>query len=263
MKNPKGYHLVNKVIVIGAGIAGLASALRLRAKGYEVAVFEANAYAGGKLHAFETKGYRFDYGPSLFTMPHYVEELFELYEESPKSHFDYYRKDTICNYFWEDGTTFSADADRAIFIQSAAKTFSESPRHLAKYLANSEKKYERTADLFLTQSLHKSKTYLSKEAIKGVLAMPYLDLHRNLNRVNEAYFTNPKLVQLFNRYATYNGSDPYSTPGIMSLIPQLEMKYGTYYPKGGMHAISQSLYKLAVEKGVTFKFNEQIGRAHV
>ena len=66
---------MKKAIVIGSGIAGLASALRLRAKGYDVDVFEANDYAGGKLHAFESRGYRFDYGPSLFTMPQYVEEL--------------------------------------------------------------------------------------------------------------------------------------------------------------------------------------------
>ena len=86
---------MKKAIVIGTGIAGLASALRLRAKGYQVQVFEANAYAGGKLHAFETKGYHFDYGPSLFTMPHYVDELFHLLGEDPRNHFNYQREETI------------------------------------------------------------------------------------------------------------------------------------------------------------------------
>ncbi|NQZ77404.1 MAG: phytoene desaturase, partial [Ekhidna sp.] len=81
--------------------------------------------------------------------------------------------------------------------------------------------------------------------------------------VNERYFNNPKLVQLFNRYATYNGSNPYSTPGIMSLIPQLEMQFGTFYPKGGMHQITMSLYKLAIEEGVTFSFENPVEKVCV
>ena len=68
-----------KVVIIGAGIAGIATAIRLTAKGYKVEVFEANDYPGGKLSAFSLEQYRFDAGPSLFTMPHYVDELFELF----------------------------------------------------------------------------------------------------------------------------------------------------------------------------------------
>ncbi|MEP1854532.1 1-hydroxycarotenoid 3,4-desaturase CrtD, partial [Nonlabens ulvanivorans] len=69
---------------------------------------------------------------------------------------------------------------------------------------------------------------------------------------------NPKLTQLFNRYATYNGSSPYQTPGIMSMIPHLEMGIGTYYPQNGMHRISQSLYELAVKVGIEFRFRESV-----
>ncbi|MEM6644392.1 MAG: 1-hydroxycarotenoid 3,4-desaturase CrtD [Bacteroidota bacterium] len=249
---------MKKVIVIGAGIAGLASALRLRAKGYDVSVFESNSYAGGKLHALESKGYRFDYGPSLFTMPHFVNELFELHNEDPKSRFNYSQKDIICNYFWDDGTRFSAPADRAVFVQEAAEVFSEPKSHLNKYLADSKKKYDLTAGLFLEKSLHKSSTYLSTTALKSVLQSGGLSLTKTLNEVNQKHFDHPKLVQLFNRYATYNGSDPYVTPGIMSLIPHLEMQFGTFYPKGGMHEISQSLYRLAVDKGVAFHFNATV-----
>ena len=245
-------------IVIGSGIAGLASALRLKAKGYHVVVFEANAYAGGKLHAFERNGYRFDYGPSLFTMPHFVNELYELSKEDPRDHFSYEQKTTICNYFWDDGTSFVADADRNHFIDQASVVFNEPRDALEKYLRNSAKKYELTADLFLEKSLHKASTYLSKKALKGMLSMSHLDLNTSLNAVNEKYFENPKLVQLFNRYATYNGSNPYATPGIMSSIPQLEMNFGTYYPKGGMHSISQGLYRLAEKKGVIFHFGKRV-----
>ena len=74
-----------KVIIVGSGIAGIATSIRLAKKGYEVTVFEANAYPGGKLSAFNLGAYRFDAGPSLFTMPQFVEELFELFDEANKA----------------------------------------------------------------------------------------------------------------------------------------------------------------------------------
>ena len=100
-----------KAIVIGAGIAGLASAIRLANKGYKVDVFESNSYPGGKLTEVKLGAYRFDAGPSLFTMPNLVDELFELSGRKAKDHFEYSRLDEICRYFYEDGTSFIAHAD--------------------------------------------------------------------------------------------------------------------------------------------------------
>ncbi|MEM6963539.1 MAG: FAD-dependent oxidoreductase, partial [Bacteroidota bacterium] len=93
---------MKKAVVIGAGIAGIAASIRLRKKGYEVDVFEANDYPGGKLTSFTKDGFRFDAGPSLFTMPHLVEELFELYELNPAEYYPYKKKEVVFNYFWED-----------------------------------------------------------------------------------------------------------------------------------------------------------------
>ena len=250
-------------LVIGAGIGGLAAALRLRKKGYDVTIYEANPYAGGKLHAIQLDNYRFDLGPSLFTMPHLVNELFTLFNKTPEDHFRYKQKEVICNYFWDDGTRFSALAQPAEFAKQAAETFGESEREILGYLENSKKKYDLTAPLFLERSLHKINTYLSTATLKALSALQHLDLSRSLNSVNEKYFNNPKLVQLFNRYATYNGSSPYITPGIMSMIPHLEMYHGTYLPHGGMHEISQSLYRLALEVGVKFHFNQKVSSIKV
>jgi phytoene desaturase len=252
-----------KALVIGAGIGGIASALRLRKKGYEVTVVESNPYAGGKLHAMEQDGYRFDLGPSLFTMPHFVDELFELFHKQPTDYFSYHRKKIICTYFWEDGHEFSATSDLDVFIKQASISFAEPAVNIEKYLKRNKKKYELTASLFLEKSLHKASTYLSKQTLKSILSVASLDIDSSLNSTNEAHFKNPKLVQLFNRYATYNGSTPYKTPGIMSMIPHLEMHYGTFFPEGGMHQISQSLYQLALDQGVIFKFNETIERITV
>ncbi len=249
---------MSKAIVVGAGIAGIAAALRLRKKGYEVEVFESNSYAGGKIHAFEKDGFRFDVGPSLFTMPHFVDDLFTLFEIDPREHFNYKLKENICNYFWEDGSSFSVHKDRKKFILDASELFDVKPENLQKYLENAADKYDLTSGIFLEKSLHKPGTYFSVETLKALMSMYKLHINQNLNGVNETYFKDPRLVQLFNRYATYNGSSPYRTPGIMSMIPHLEMHYGTFYPAGGMHQISQSLFKLAEQQGIEFHFNEGV-----
>lgn len=249
---------VKKVAVIGAGIAGISAAIRLQSKGYKVSVFEANNYPGGKLTAFEGKGYRFDMGPSLFTMPQFVEELFEITGRNSKDYFDYIRKDVVCNYFFEDGTTFTAHAKPEDFAAEAEAVFNVDKKVVLDYFERSKTKYDLTAGLFLEKSLHQFSTYLNSQTIKAIFNLSVLDINSTLNEVNEKLIKEPKLVQLFNRFATYNGSSPYLTPGIMSMIPHLEQHFGTYFPKGGMHQITMSLYNLAKELGVEFNFESKV-----
>lgn len=246
------------IAIVGAGIAGLAVAIRLQAMGNHVVVFEANDYPGGKLTAFSEKGYRFDMGPSLFTMPQYVEELFVVAKQPMEKYFSYKRKSIICNYFYEDGTTFSALANISDFAKSAAKVFGVEEQSLINYFERSKKKYDITASLFLEKSLHKLSTYFSKDVIKAVFNIASLDINTSMADYNAHSFNNKKLVQFFNRFATYNGSNPYQTPGIMSMIPHLEQYYGTYFPKGGMHQITLSLFELAKDIGVEFQFNKKV-----
>lgn len=250
----------NQAIVIGAGIAGIASALRLRHRGYEVRIFESNPYAGGKLHAFEIKGFRFDAGPSLFTMPQLVDELFELFGLDPRHYFPYIRKSSICNYFWDDGTRFNVPASTEKFAEIAQDTFDVLPHEISAYLRNSKLKYDLTGPVFLERSLHRVRSYFSLDVLRALFKMPSLDTLISLDKVNRKSFRDPRLVQLFNRYATYNGSSPYKTPGIMSMIPHLEMHQGTYLPERGMHDISQALYRLAIDQGVEFIFNRKVDR---
>jgi len=249
---------MQKAIIIGSGIAGIAAALRLQKKGYLVAVFEANNAVGGKIGTLSKAGFRWDTGPSLFTMPHLIDELFELYELNPRGYFNYEKKDRICNYFWEDGTTFSAHAQPKIFIEEAAQTFNVKKDQLSKYLKKNRQKYELTAPIFLEKSLHKWSTYFSFNTLKSLSQSYQLQINQSLHQVNNQHFEDDRLVQLFNRYATYNGSSPYQTPGIMSMIPHLEMHYGTYFPKGGMFAIVKGLYELALKVGIQFKLNEAV-----
>jgi len=251
---------MSSAIIIGAGIAGIATALRLRAAGMDVSVFEANDYPGGKLHAFSLGGYRFDAGPSLFTMPELVTELFGLFKEQSNDFFDYNRKESVCNYFWEDGIRFTVNGDRDVFVKDAEAKFGIEASTLLTYLKNSQKKYELTSPIFLEKSLHKISTYLSLDTLKALTQMSKMGIGSSLNTLNEAMLKEPHLVQLFNRYATYNGSSPYKTPGIMSMIPHLELHLGTYFPKGGMHSITTSLYELAIRQGITFHFGQKVDK---
>jgi len=247
-----------KAIIIGAGIAGLATSIRLQSAGFEVDVFEMNSYPGGKLTEFSENGYRFDMGPSLFTMPQFVDELFLVAGKSSNDYFSYKKKKTVCHYFYKDGTRFQASADQDEFSQKAAESFDVTQEKIDNYFKESQKKYDLTSSLFLEKSLHKASTYLSPDTIKAILNVRSLDINRSLHDYNTSKFSDKRLVQLFDRFATYNGSDPYQTPGIMSMIPHLEQYYGTFFPKGGMHSITQSLYQLALDIGVNFHFHSKV-----
>ena len=252
--------MTSKAIVIGSGIAGIAASVRLRALGYEVEVFEAYHKPGGKLQEFLLEGYRFDAGPSLFTLPHLVDELFELGGEDPKDHFHYLKKNQVCHYFWENGKRFQAPADIEAFASSAAKTFNEPKRNILKYISKNSAKYHLTAPLFIEKSLHRLSTFFNRQALKAVLQLRQLNIFSNLHQLNKRHFKSKELVQLFDRYATYNGSSPYQTSGIMSMIPHLEMDIGTFFPLGGMYRITESLCGLAERMGVQFHFSSPVER---
>ncbi len=245
-----------RVGIIGSGVSGLSASIRLSNMGYEVHVFEANEYPGGKLSSFKLGDYRFDAGPPLFTMPEYVDELFHLSNENPRDFFNYKKKEIICKYFWQDGKKLTAFADKDKFFKEVKSEFGVCDKVLKKYLNKAKKKYDLTSDLFLKKSLHKLDTFLSVKTIKALSKLSTFEIGKTLSEVNEKILKEPHLVQFYNRYATYNGSSPYSTPGIMTVIQHLESHYGTYIPDGGMHSITKSLYKLAKRQGVIFNFNK-------
>lgn len=247
-----------KAIIIGAGVAGLATALRLRKLGLEVHVYESSDKAGGKLNQIELNGFRFDAGPSLFTFPYLVDELFELYGLTPKAYFQYEKKEVCCHYFWEDGTTLKAYANKEQLADEVHQQLGEERSQILNYLGKAEEKYNTVGDIFLTKSLHRLQTWLDKDVLKAFAKIPSFDLNRNIHQVNKKAFNNPKLVQLFDRYATYNGSNPYQAPGLLTMIPHLEFNIGTFFPKGGMYAITQSLYQLALSQGIQFSFNSKV-----
>ena len=251
---------MKKAIIIGSGIGGIATALRLRSMNYNVTVFENNNYPGGKLASFDLGPYRFDAGPSLLTMPHFIDELFILFNENPRDYFNYKKKDISCKYFWDDGTKLNAYSEKSKFINEINKVLGVKESTVSTYLLKAKKKYDLTKSMFLEQSLHKLKTYLSKDLLIGLFNVFSFQINKTLNQVNELELKEPHLVQLFNRFATYNGSSPYKTPGMMTLVQHLEQEYGTYVSDKGMNNITKSLYDLALRQGIDFKFNSFVSQ---
>ena len=241
--------------IIGSGVAGLSSSIHLAKKGYSVHVFEKNATYGGKLSQIQLENYRFDAGPSLFTMPQYVTEMLDK-EHLDK--FEFEKLEILCNYFFTDGTKFNAPSDKEMFFKLASETFQEPESLIQEFLKKSEKTYEITAPVFLQSSLHKLKTYFNKTGIYGILNLWRIDMFRTMNTAISNTFQNKNIIQLFNRYATYNGSDPFRAPATLNVIPHLEYHYGAFLPKDGMQSIAKILYEQALSLGVTFHFNSEV-----
>lgn len=247
-----------KVCVVGSGIAGIASAIRLANKGYDVHVYESNSYPGGKLTNLQLGNYRFDAGPSLFTMPQYVERLFELSDRKTAEYFEYDEVKVTCNYFFEDRTFISFPANKERLYAEIEKVLSIDSEPLKKHLEKSDFIYKHTKESFLENSLHLAKNYFSRNLLKTICAMPKLNIFTTMHKANVQALNHPKLVQIFDRYATYNGSNPYQAPGILNIIPHLEFGIGTFFPKKGMHSITTSLVQLATEVGVKFYYNSKV-----
>ena len=247
-----------KALIIGAGIAGIAAAIRLAVKGYQVEVFEANSYAGGKISEIEQNDFRFDAGPSLLTMPQYIDELFELAGKKSSDFFQYQKLDTICKYFYEDGSRLTAFADEKEFIHELSDRTNESVDSIKKYRQNSAWIYNITNGVFLQRALHRLKTYLNIDALKALFGFPRIDAFRTMHKANSGLFKDERLIQYADRFATYNGSDPYQAPATLNVIPYLEQHFGAYFPEKGMYNIISSLVQLAESIGIIFHYNSPV-----
>jgi phytoene desaturase len=240
------------VIVIGAGLGGLSAAVRLAKKGFSVSVLEKNENVGGKVNSVEANGYKFDTGASLLTMRHVLEELFEFTEKRIEDYLEIIPLEPICQYFWTDKTVFDASTD---LQKTENEIFRLEPRDVEgfhKFLADAKRKYEVSEKTFLAHSLNDLPKLLRPKYLKDLLAISSM---RTLDAHVKSYFRSPKLQQLFNRFATYNGSSPFQTPATFALVPYVEFGLGAWYVRGGMYEIPQALEKLANECGVEIKTN--------
>lgn len=246
---------MKKVIIIGAGLGGLAAACRLAKSGFSVTVLEKNESVGGKVNSVEASGYKFDTGASLITLPQIFEELFEFCGKRFEDYLTFEKLDPICRYFWSDGTVFDASQNLEKTEEQIAKIAPEDVGNFRKYTADARAKYEIAWRTFLSKSLNELPELLTAKNIPDLLKISSL---KTLDKHNAKFFKSEKMRQLFNRFATYNGSSPYKVPATFALIPFVEFGFGAWYARGGIYEIPKALEKLASELGVEFLFDADV-----
>ncbi len=246
--------------IIGAGIGGIASGIRLALKGYAVDIYEQAAQPGGKINSLKSGECRFDTGPSLFTLPALVEELFQISGKNISAYINYKKLDTICRYFYPDGTIINAYSDPMEFAREIEEKTGEPAEHILLFLAKSKRIWKLTKDVFIFRPIHTMNNFFTQDSLYAILHSYELHAFSTMHQVVEKYFQDHRVIQLFDRYATYNGSNPYKAPGTLMVIPHLEHNIGAYFPVTGMYGIVEGLVKLAEELKVKFHFHARAER---
>lgn len=247
-----------KIAVIGAGIGGLAAAIRLANTGLQVDVFEQSSTSGGKAGELKKNGYRFDTGPSLLTMPFILKDLFDACGENISDYLTIKPLNILCKYFFENGNIINAFADIDLFAKEIDEKTSDSSASFYNYLKYCNTIYDLTANLFLYSDIWSLKTLFNREALKTLLNITKIDSFRTMHEANKSFFSDTQLIQIFDRYATYNGSNPYKAPATLNIIQHVEYNLGGYMIEEGIHSIPDALQKLAELKGVNFYFNSPV-----
>ncbi len=236
------------ILIIGAGIGGLSTAIRLAHAGYQVEIWEKNQRPGGKAQELRKDGFRWDLGPSLLTMPHLLRDLFALCGRPLERYLELERLKNTCRYFWSDGHQIDENAQ-----------FFKEPQ-VAKFIRYAEGLYELSEPTFLAHPPDRWLQNFRWHHFTRLRHLPkMLTLQTLAQKVNQ-FFTDPHLRQLFHRYATYNGSSPFLTPASFNIIPYVEYRFGAWYPKGGMVRIPEALARLAKEIGVTIHYGRNVAR---
>jgi phytoene desaturase len=249
-----------KAIVIGAGIAGMAVSIRLRRLGYKVEVYEASNTFGGKVKEYRWGKFRFDTGPSLFTLPELLEEVFTLCKKNPNNYFSYSKLKLVTKYFYGNNLTVESYSNPPDFAKEVEQKLSVKSEVVLNFLKKQAKTYQLLAPIFLENPIHKLHKLFKIRNLSALFHVMNPRFLLTMNSVNKDFFKNEELTKLFNRYGTYNGSNPYKMPSLFNIISHLEHSVGAYLPNNGMREIPESLYKLATEEGVIFHFNSFVDK---
>ncbi len=254
---------MTEVIVIGAGIGGLACAIDLAAQGLAVTVIERAARAGGKMRETEVAGQHIDSGPTVFTMRWVFEELFARAGASFRDYVSLSPLTTLARHAWSESERFDlfADVTRAADAVSAFSSPAEGRRFLA-FCEEARTIYRTLKEPFLSSSRPNPMSLTCRIGLDRPAALFGIRPFETMWQALSKHFHDPRLRQLFGRYATYNGSSPFLSPATLMLIAHVEQD-GVWAVTGGMQRLAESLEKLAREKGVVFRFGEEVQRIAV
>lgn len=241
-----------RVIVVGAGIGGLSAAITLAAKGFRVTVLEKLDRPGGKMGEIRAEGFRWDTGPSVITMRHVYEQLFQSAGRDLNDYVELVPLRPVTRYFWRDGVALDAVADEDEMAATLERQFSKRDAEgYRRFMRYARRLHDVVSGPFL---------YRHKPTLRDLLRLPVadvlkIDAFRTMHQAIRTFFDAPHLVQLFSRFATYNGSSPYRAPATLNVIAHVEMAQGAWYPRGGVFQLARAYERLAQELGVDIRYN--------
>lgn len=246
-----------KIIIIGAGIGGLATANLLAQDGHEVQVFEKNHQLGGRAGQFKKAGFTFDTGPSWYLMPKVFDSYYQLLGTSSQKELDLIQLSPAYKVYSGSKAPITISGN----LQKDSQTFEAieagSGEILKEYVKRSTVTYELSLKYFLYSNFEQKRSLItgdilkkSKEFIK-LVSMP-------MHSYVKSFFKNPQLQQILEYPTVFLGSSPYSAPAIYSLMSSLDFDEGVFYPKGTMYAVVESLVKIGKKLGVSYNVDTDV-----
>ncbi len=247
-----------KIAVIGGGIAGLSGAIGLAARGYNVSIYEKSKSLGGKMNRIIQDGFTFDTGPSLLTMPDIFNAFFNAL--NIPSQLDFIPIDPICRYNFADNSQMDAFSDLDQMQSAIESISSEDVNGFRRFMTYSKTIHDLTADVFMYTPFQELQKILKWKFVPTLLQIwkidPFSTVHRSVCR----FYKDPRLIQLFDRYPTYNGSSPYLAPATLNIIPYVEHGFGGFYLKGGLYTLVERLHDILKEMGVAIHLNTNVNK---
>jgi phytoene desaturase len=248
---------MKSAVVIGGGLGGLATALRLAAAGRRVTVCEQGRALGGKMNVFERDGFRFDTGPSLITMPWVFAELFEACGSTMEEHVELTPVSPLADYVFDDGTRFTYSTQLPEWLEVVRQLEPRDVEGFFKFMRLGARLFALSRETFLRRP---PLAPPDVRVIKSLRHMPFRSAWGNYHAAVAAHFRSPHLRQLYDRYPTYVGSSPYRSPATLAVIPYIEFAFGGWHVKGGLYKLVESLVALARSLGVELRTCARVER---
>jgi len=257
---PLGPAPSERVIIVGAGIGGLSAAVALAQQGLQVEVLEARPLVGGKLRCQEVAGRTIDAGPTVLTMRWVFDELCATAGATLDELLPLTRAERLARHFWDDGAQLDLYCDRersaAAIAAFAGEREAAGFRRFCDYAARI---YAEVEQPFLRDQRPTVGTLVRRTGLRGLAGLWRIDSQRTMWQALSTFFADPRLRQLFGRYATYCGSSPFAAPATLNLVAHVEQQ-GIWLIGGGMHRLAEALAALARAAGATIRCGTPVER---
>ena len=248
----------SRAVVVGAGVGGLVSAIELARRGLDVVVLERSARVGGKMRQVNVAGRGIDAGPTVMTMRWVLEEIWKDAGGSLEQDLTLHRADLLARHMWGPGKPLDLFADiEASADAIAAFAGPDEANGYRRFCKYTQDIYDTVREPFLRSERPSMTSAMAAFGVLGLQGVMKIDGHRLLWNALTEYFKDPRLLQLFGRYATYCGSSPYAAPATLNVIAHVE-RDGVYLVEGGMYRVAEALVRLAERLGVTIRCGEQV-----